>query len=163
VRHQLYCIPSLRRTLPNGLRLWYFHFARTSHPEHNWTVWNRTRVASRRSPAIECTTLELISFCFDLLVDQGSVELCIRVANRITSQNISLARKCSIGAKTQLATLHRPLPMTWSQPLSLHDRGDHLCRGDGAKGRYFQRADRGAGPTCSPIFGACSSARLAYP
>jgi len=157
----IYCIPSLRRTLPNGLRLWYFHFARTSHPQHNWAVENRTRVATKRSLAIECTTLELVSFCFDLLVGQGSVEVGIGITHRIVLQTISLVRKCSIGAKTQFATLHRPLPMTCSQPLSLHDRGDHLCRDGSAKGRYFQRADRGAGLTHAPMFGACSSARLA--
>jgi hypothetical protein len=113
------------------------------------------------SPAIECTTLELISFCFDLLVDQGSVEVCIGVNHRIALPHILLVHKCSIGAKTQLATLHRSLPMTCSQPLSLHDRGDHLCRDGGVKSRYFERADRGAGLMRSPIFGACSSARLA--
>jgi hypothetical protein len=150
----LYCIPSLRRTLPNGLRLWYFHFARTSHPQYNWAVENRTRITSRRSPAIECTTLELIFFCFDLLVGQGSVKVGIGVTHRTVLQNTLLARKCSIGAKTQFASWYRPLPMTCSQPLSLHDRGDHLCRDGGAEGWYFERADRGAGSTHAPIFGA---------
>jgi hypothetical protein len=158
---ELNCIPSLRRTLASGLRLWYFHFARTSHPQHKWAVENRTRVASRRSPAIECITLELIFFCFDLLVGEGSAEVGIRVIHRTVLLNILLARKCSIGAKTQDLTLYRPLPMTCSQPLSLDDRGDHLCRDGGVKGRYFERADRSAGLTHAPTFGACSSARLA--
>ena len=51
--------------------------------------------------------------------------------------------------------------MACSQPLCLDDRGDHLCRDGGVKGRYFERADRGAGLTRAPIFGACISARLA--
>jgi hypothetical protein len=76
-------------------------------------------------------------------------------------QAILFVRKCSIGAKTQFATLHKPLPMTCSQPLSLHDRDDHLCRDGGVKSRYFESADRSAGLTHAPMFGACSSARLA--
>jgi hypothetical protein len=159
----LYCIPSLRRTLPNGLRLWYFHFARTSHPQHNWAVENRTRVASRRSLAIECITVELIFFCFGLLVDKGGVEVGKGVVHRTVLLNILTACKCSIGAKTQFETLYRPLSMTCSQPLSLDDRGDHLCRDGSVKGRYFESADGGAGLTHAPIFGvqlgsACSLA-----
>ena len=95
------------------------------------------------------------------MVGEGGVEVGIGVVHRIALQAILFVRKCSIGAKTQLATLQKPLPMTCSQPLSLHGRGDHLCRDGGVKGRYFERADRGAGLTHAPIFGACSSARLA--
>jgi hypothetical protein len=100
-------------------------------------------------------------FHFDLLVGQGSVEVGIGVTHKIVLPNILLVRKCSIGAKIQFATLYRPLPMTCSQSLSLDDRGDHLCRDGGVKSRYFERADRGAGLTHAPIFGACSSAQLA--
>ena len=100
-------------------------------------------------------------FCFDLLIAYGSVEVGIGVIHRIVLQTVLLVRKFSIGAKIQFATLYRPLPMTCSQPLSLDDRGDHLCRDGGAKGRYFESVDRGAGLTYAPIFGACSSARLA--
>jgi hypothetical protein len=157
----IYCIPSLRRNLPSGCRLWYFHFTQPSRPQHNWAIGDRTRIASRRSPTIECTTLELISFCFDLLISQGSVEVGIGVTHRIVLQNMLLVRKCSIGAKTQLATLYRPLLMICSQPISLDDRGDRLCRDGGVKSRYFERADRDAGLTHAPIFGACNSARLA--
>jgi hypothetical protein len=160
---RVHCIPSLRRTLPNGLRLWYIHFARTSHPQHDWAVENKTRVALRRSPASECITLELIFFCFDLLIGERGVEVGIGAIHRTVLQNILLGRKCSIGAETPFATLYRPLPMTCNQPLNLHDRGDHLCRDDGVKGRYFEGADRGAGLTHAPIFGvqlgsACSLA-----
>jgi len=95
------------------------------------------------------------------VVGEGSVEVGIGIIHRAVLLNILLARKCSIGAKIQFATLYRPLPMTCSQSLSLNDRGDHLCRDGSAKGRYFDRADRGAGLTRAPIFGACSSARLA--
>ena len=80
---------------------------------------------------------------------------------KIVLQGISLARKCSIGYKTQFVTVHRSLLMTCSQLLSLHDRDDHLCRDGGAKGRYFDSADRGAGLTHAPVFGVCSSVRLA--
>jgi hypothetical protein len=83
------------------------------------------------------------------------------VIRKIVLQSISLVRKCSIGPKTQFATVQRPLPMTCSQLLSLHDRDDHLCRDGGANGRYFEGADRGAGLTHAPTFGARSSARLA--
>jgi len=124
-------------------------------------VESRTRVASKRSSAIECITLELIFFCFDLLVGHGSAEVGIGVIHRTVLLNILLARKCSIGAKTQFVTLYRPLPMTCSQPLSLDDRGDHLCRDSGVKSRYFERAGRGAGLTHAPIFDARSSAQLA--
>jgi len=124
-------------------------------------VENRTRVTTRRSPVIECFALQLIFFCFGLMVGEGGLEVGIGVVQRIALQAISFVCKCSIGAKTQFATLYRPLPMICSQLLSLHDRGDHLCRGDGAKGRYFERDDRGAGLTHAPTFGACSSARLA--
>ena len=107
--------------------------------------------------------MELILFCFDLLVGHGSVEVGIGVIHRTILLNRLLARKCSIGAKTQFVTLYRPLPMTCSQRLCLDDRGDHLCRNGGVKGRYFERADRGAGLTHAPIFGvqlgsACSLA-----
>jgi hypothetical protein len=157
----LYCIPSLRRTLPSGIRLWYFHFARPSHPQHNWAVEERTRIASRRPPAIECTALELILSHLVLLVGKGSVKVGIVVIHRIVLQTMLLMRKCSICPKAQFATLHRPLPITCSQPLSLHACGDHICRDGGAYGRYFESADRDAGLTQAPIFGACSSARLA--
>ena len=122
---------------------------------------NRTRVAPSRSPAIECIALELIFFCSDLLIGERGVEVGIGVIHSTVLQTMLLARKCSIGAKTQFASLHRPLPMTCSRQLSLHGRGDHLCRDSGAKGWYFERADRGVGLTHAPIFGACSSARLA--
>ena len=89
------------------------------------------------------------------------MEVGIRVIHRIVLQTVLLVRKCSILAKTQFAILYRPLLMICSQPISLHHRGDHLCRDGSAKGRYFERADRGAGLTHAPIFGACSSARLA--
>jgi len=105
--------------------------------------------------------LELIFLCFGLRVGEGSVEIGIGVTHRTVLLNILLARKCSTGAKTQFVTLYRPLPMTYSQPLSLHDRGDHLCRDGGVKGRYLESVDRGAGQTRAPIFGAYSSARLA--
>jgi hypothetical protein len=120
-----------------------------------------TRIASRGSLAIECTTLELMLFYFDLLIGHGSAAVGIGVIHRIVLQTILLVRKCSIGAKIRFATLYRPLSMTCSQSLSLDDRGDHLCRDGGVKSRYFERADRGAGLTHAPIFGACSSARLA--
>ena len=100
-------------------------------------------------------------FYFDLLIGHGSVEVGIGVIHRIVLQTILLVRECSIGAKIQFATLYRPLPMTCSQPLSLDDHDDHLCRDGGVKGRYFERADRGAGLTHAPTFGACSSARPA--
>ena len=100
-------------------------------------------------------------FYFDLPIGHGSVEVGMGVTHRIVLQTILLVRKCSIGAKIQFATLYRPLPITCSLPLSLHDRGDHLCRDGGVRSRYFERADRGAGLTHAPIFGACSSARLA--
>jgi hypothetical protein len=116
---------------------------------------------SRRSPANECTISELIFLCFGLLVGKGSVEVGITVVRKIVLQKRLLAHEFSIGAKTQFAILYRPLRITYSQPLSLHDRGDHLCRDGGAKGRYFESADRGAELTRSPIFGASSSARLA--
>jgi hypothetical protein len=161
VKSGVYCIPSLRRTLPSGCRLWYFHFTQPSRLRHNWDIEETTRIASRGSLAIECTTLELILFYFDLLIGYGSVEVGIGVIHRIVLQTILLVRKCSIGAKIHLATLYRPLPMTCSQSLSLDDRGDHLCRDGGVKSRYFERADRGAGLTHPPMLGACSSARLA--
>jgi hypothetical protein len=157
----IYCIPSLRRTLPSGCRLWYFHFTQPSCLQHDWAIEETTRIASRGSLAIECTTLELILFYFDLPIGQGSVEVGIGVIHRIVLQTISLVRKCSFGAETKLVTLYRPLPMTCSQPLSMHDRGDYLCKDGGMKSRYFESADRGAGLTHAPIFGACSSARLA--
>ena len=102
-------------------------------------------------------------FYFDLLIGHGSVEVGIGVIHRIVLQTILLVRECSIGAKIQFATLYRPLPMTCSQPLSLDDHGDHLCRDGGVKGRYFESADGGAGLTHAPIFGvqlgsACSLA-----
>jgi hypothetical protein len=105
--------------------------------------------------------LELILFYFDLPIGHGSVEVGIGVIHRVVLQTILLVRKCSIGAKIQFTILYSPLPMTCSQPVSLDDRGDHLCRGDGMKSRYFERADRGVGLTHAPMFGACSSARLA--
>ena len=91
------------------------------------------------------------------------MEVGIRVIHRIVLQTVLLVRKCSILAKTQFAILYRLLLMICSQPLSLHDRGDHLCRDGGAEGRYFESADRGAGLTHAPIFGvqlgsACSLA-----
>ena len=110
----LYCIPSLRRTLPSGCRLWYFHFTQPSRLQHNWTIEETTRIASRGSLAIECITLELILFYFDLLIGHGSVEVGIGVIHRTVLQTVSLVRKCSIGATIQFATLHRPLPMTCS-------------------------------------------------
>jgi hypothetical protein len=100
-------------------------------------------------------------FYFDLLIGHGSVEVGIGVIHRIVLQTILLVRICSIGAKIQFAILYRPMPMTCSQPLSPDDRDDHLCRDGGVKGRYLERADRGAGLTHAPIFGVCSSARLA--
>jgi hypothetical protein len=157
----VYCIPSLRRTLPSGFRFWYFHFARTSRPQHNWAVEERTRVTPRRSSAVECPPSELVYFSFGLLLRERSEEVGVGVIHKIILQSILLVRKCSISVETQFATLHRPLPMTCSQPLSLHDRGGYLCRDGGAKGRYFERADRGAGLTRPPIFGASSSAQLA--
>jgi hypothetical protein len=89
------------------------------------------------------------------------VEVGISVIHRIVLQTVLLVRKCSIRAKTQFAILYRLLLTICSQPISLDDRGDHLCRDGGVKGRYFKRADRGAGLTHAPIFGACSSAHLA--
>jgi hypothetical protein len=68
-------------------------------------------------------------------------------------QNILLVRKCSIRAKTQFAILYRPLLMICSQPISLDDRGDHLCRDGGAEGRFFESAAGGAGLTHAPVFG----------
>jgi hypothetical protein len=97
--------------------------------------------------------LQLIFFCFDLLVGEGSVEVGMGVIYKTVLQTVLLVRICSIGAKTQFATLYRPLPLICSQPLSLYECGDHLCRDGGAKGRYFERADRGAGSTHAPIFG----------
>jgi hypothetical protein len=89
------------------------------------------------------------------------VEVGIRVIYRTVLQTVLLVRKCYIRAKTQFAILYRLLLMICSQPISLDDRGDYLCRDSGVKGRYFERADRGAGLTHAPIFGVCSSARLA--
>jgi hypothetical protein len=160
---RLYCIPSLRRTLPSGCRLWYFHFAQPSRPQHNWALEEKTRIASRGSLAIEYFALELIFFCFDLLVGEGGVEVGIRVIHRIVLQTVLLLRKCSIRSKTQFAILYRLLLMICSQPISLDDRGNHLCRDGGAEGRYFESADGGAGLTHAPIFGvqlgsACSLA-----
>ena len=91
------------------------------------------------------------------------MEVGIRVIHRIVLQTVLLVRKCSIRAKTQFAILYRLLLMICSEPISLHHRGDHLCRDGSAKGRYFERADRGAGLTHAPIFGvqlgsACSLA-----
>ena len=107
--------------------------------------------------------MELIFFCFGLLVDEGGVEVGKGVVHRTVLLNILIARKCSIGAKTQFETLYRPSSMTCSQPLSLDDRGDHFCRDGGVKSRYFESADGGAGLTHAPIFGvqlgsACSLA-----
>jgi hypothetical protein len=100
-------------------------------------------------------------FYLDLLIGHGSVEVGIGVIHRIVLRTVLLVHESSIGAKIQFATLYEPLPMTCSQPLSLDDRGDHLYRDGGVKSRYFERADRGAGLTHAPIFGACSSVRLA--
>jgi hypothetical protein len=97
---RVYCIPSLRRTLPSGIRLWYFHFARTSHPQHNWAVDNRTRFASRRSPAIECTSSQLIFLFFGLLVGEGSVEIGTVVIRGIVLRTMLLVHKCSICPET---------------------------------------------------------------
>jgi hypothetical protein len=157
----VYCIPSLRRTLPSGSRFWYFHFARTSHPQHNWAVKERIQFALRRSSAVECCPSELVHFSLGLLVRERSVEVDIGVIHRIVLQSILLVRRCLISVETRFATPHRPLQITCSQPLSLHVCSGYLCRDGGAKGRYFERADRGAGLTRPPIFGASSSARLA--
>jgi hypothetical protein len=99
--------------------------------------------------------------CFGLLVGEGSVEVSIGVIHRIVLQTVLLVRICSIRAQTQFAILYRPLLMICSQPISLDDRDDHLCRDDGAKVWYFESADGGAGLTHAPIFGvqlgsACS-------
>jgi hypothetical protein len=116
---------------------------------------------TRRSPAIECDVLELIFVCFGLLVREKSVGVDIAIVCKIVLRKELLVHKRSTDAKTQFVILYRPLRMICSQPLSLHDRVNHLCRDGGAKGRYFESADRGAGLARSPIFGACSSARLA--
>jgi hypothetical protein len=116
---------------------------------------------TRRSPAIECDTLELIFVCFGLLVREKSVGVGIAVVCKIVLQKRLLVHKRSTDAKTQFAILYRPLRTTCSYPLSLQHRADHLRRDGGAKGRYFESADRGAGLTHAPIFGACNSARLA--
>jgi hypothetical protein len=116
---------------------------------------------TRRSPAIDCDILELMMVCFDLLVREKSAGVGIAMVYKIVLQNRLLVDKRSTDAKIQFAMLNQPSRTTCSQPLSLHDRGDHLCRDGGAKGRYFESADRGEGLTQAPTFGACSSARLA--
>jgi hypothetical protein len=63
------------------------------------------------------------------------VEVSIRVIHRIVLQTVLLVRKCSICAKTQFAILYRLLLMICSQLISLDDRGDHLYRDGGVKGR----------------------------
>jgi hypothetical protein len=110
----LYCIPSLRRTLPSGCRLWYFHFTQPSRLQRNCAIEETTWIASRGSLAIECTTLELILFYLDLLIGHGSVEVGIGVIHRIVLRTVLLVRESSIGAKIQFATLYRPLPMACS-------------------------------------------------
>jgi hypothetical protein len=82
------------------------------------------------------------------------------VVRKTVLPNLFHIHRCSIGAKTQFATVYRPSRTSCSQPLSLHNRDDRVCRDGGAKGRYFESADRGAGLTHAPTFGACSSARL---
>jgi hypothetical protein len=100
---------------------------------------------TRRSPAIDCDTLELIFICFGLLVRQKSVDADLTMVCKIFLQKRLLVHERSTDAKTQFAILYRPLRMTCSQPLSLHDCGKHLCRDGGAKGRYFESAHRGGG------------------
>jgi hypothetical protein len=92
---------------------------------------------TRRSPAIECDVLELIFVCFGLLVREKSVGVDIAIVCKIVLQKELLVHERSNDAKAQFVILYRPLRMTCSQPLSLHDRVDHLCRDGGAKGRYF--------------------------